>query len=118
MFAAINNINNSVYDPFNFHDGYSPFYFPIMIKENKIKCSVVEFSNALNAEGIGLGVKYGCLVSTWNWCKNIMYDDFISTNALSARDRCFHLYVNEKYGSREIEDIRKAMIKVQNFYLK
>lgn len=118
LIVSINNIDDSVYKPFNFHDGHSPFYFPIMIDKHKITCSIIEFSNAIQAEGIGIGIKYGCLVSTWNWCRDTMYDNFISKNALSARDNCFHLYVNEKYGNKEIKDIIGVLIKVQKFYFK
>ena len=109
-------IGDSIYHPAGLHDGYSPFYFPIIVDSHKLKCDMKEFTNAIKEEGIGIGDRYGCLVSTWKWCKDLMYDNYISKNALSMRDRCFHLYVNEKYGERELIDIIKTLVKVSKYY--
>ena len=39
-------------------------------------------------------------------------------NAINTRNSCFHLYLNENYKDREINDIIKAINKVENYYLK
>ena len=67
------------------------------------------------AEGIGIGIRYGCLVSTWPWAKKFLSDDFISKNALEARNNCFHLYLNENYTHKEINDIIKSILKVEKY---
>lgn len=107
---------NHVLYPYNYHEGFSPFYFPILVDPKRIKISVDDFARALQAEGIGIGVRYGCLVSTWNWAKPVMFDGFESVNALSTRDRCFHLYVNENYGKKELDDVLKAFHKISTTY--
>ncbi len=103
--------------PYDFHEGHSPFYFPIFLKRNLIKCSVVQFSKALQKEGIGIGIKYGCLPVTWKWASKYLKGQK-TPNALHARDNCFHLYVNEKYGEKEVKDTIKAILKVESYYIK
>ena len=49
------------------------FYYPIFVKK-LIKCSVDKFAEAIQAEGIGVGIKYGCLPITWKWAKNTLKD--------------------------------------------
>lgn len=104
--------------PYAFHDGHAPFYFPIFVDESKITCTKSQFAEAVMAEGIGLGVHYGCLVSTWEWAQKYLSDGFITKNAISTRDRCFHLYLNEKYGEQEVQDTLAAILKVENHFLK
>lgn len=106
----------SVLFPYNFHSGFSPFYFPIFVDTDRISCSKVEFAEAIAAEGIGLGSHYGCLVSTWPWAQEHLSDDFVTTNAISTRDRSFNLYVNECYGPQEVEDCIAAFIKVEEHF--
>ena len=102
--------------PYAFHEGFSPFYFPIFVDCNQITCTKIEFAEALAKEGIGLGAHYGCLVNTWEWARPYLSDGFVTENALSTRDRCFHLYVNENYGAREVDDIIAAMQKVEHHF--
>ncbi len=103
--------------PYNFHEGFSPFYFPIFVNKKLIKCSVDRFAEALKAEGIGIGVKYGCLPYTWGWAKKY-FKNQKTNNAINSRDSCFHLYVNENYRDKEAFDVIKAILKVEKYYLK
>ncbi len=107
-----------VVSPCNFHDGFSPFYFSIFVDVTKISCSKIEFAEAVLAEGIGLGTHYGCLVSTWPWAQPYLSDDFVTVNAIDTRDRSFNLYVNECYGSEEVDDCIAAFLKVEQHFLK
>jgi dTDP-4-amino-4,6-dideoxygalactose transaminase len=104
--------------PYAFHSGFSPFYFPIFVDPEKVTCTKNEFAKAVAAEGIGLGAHYGCLVCTWQWARPYLSDDFATSNALSTRDRVFHLYLNERYGDEEAEDIVAAILKVENYFSK
>jgi dTDP-4-amino-4,6-dideoxygalactose transaminase len=97
--------NIQMFSPYTFHEGFAPFYFPVIVNANPAKKSVVEVSKQLRDLGLGVGVKYGCLVSTWDWAKPFMFDDFSAPNALATRDSCFHLYLNENYGEREVDFI-------------
>ena len=103
--------------PYNFHEGFSPFYYPIFVKKKLIKCSVDKFAEAIQAEGIGVGIKYGCLPITWKWAKKY-FKGQKTINAINTRNNCFHLYVNEKYTKREVDEVIKAILKVENYYLK
>ena len=105
-------------EPYNYHDGFSPFYFPVFIKKNRLKCTKMEFAKALKAEGIDLGEHYGCLVDTWPWAKKYMKDNFKATNAKNARNRAFHLYLNENYSDQEAFDIIEAIKKVETYFLR
>lgn len=102
--------------PSRLDPGCSPFYFPIMVDVDAISCSKTEFARAVAAEGIGLGEHYGCLVSSWSFAKGFLADDFSTPNALSMRDRSFNLYVNERYGEQEVQDVVAAIAKVEAWY--
>ena len=78
----------------------------------------MEFAKALKAEGIDLGEHYGCLVDTWPWAKKYMKDNFKATNAKNARNRAFHLYLNENYSDQEAFDIIEAIKKVETYFLR
>lgn len=104
--------------PYAFNSGFSPFYYPIFVETHAVSCTKIEFAEALAAEGIGLGTHYGCLLSTWNWAKPYMSDDFVTKNALSTRDRVFHLYLNENYGDEEVLDVIGAINKVESHFAK
>ncbi|WP_027186545.1 DegT/DnrJ/EryC1/StrS family aminotransferase [Desulfovibrio inopinatus] len=105
-----------VCSPYPFHDGFSPFYYPVMVDSEKITCTKTEFALAVRAEGIGLGEHYGCLVSTWEFAQQYLSDDFDTPNARHVRDNSFNLYVNERYGEQEVEDIIQAIRKVEAWY--
>ena len=96
-----------------FHEGFSPFYYPIFVETEKLNCSKIEFAEALRAEGIDLHPHYGCLISSWDWAKPYLSDDFVTTNALDTRDRSFNLFLNERYGEEEVRDIIAAILKVE-----
>ena len=100
--------------PSNFHNGFSPFYFPIFIDSRYTNKSVLEISEKVKSLGTGIGVKYGCLVSTWRWAKPYLFDKFSAPNALQARDQCFHLYLNENYSLREVDFIVENLKKVES----
>ncbi|MDP2848330.1 MAG: DegT/DnrJ/EryC1/StrS family aminotransferase [Humidesulfovibrio sp.] len=104
--------------PYALHKGFSPFYFPIFVDADRLSCSKTEFAKAVAAEGIGLGEHYGCVVHSWQWAQPYFSDDFVTRNALDTRDRSFNLYVNERYGQQEVEDIVRAIAKVERWFRK
>lgn len=119
--AFVNRLNELLSDtevcsPSPFHDGCSPFFYPIFVDADKLTCTKTEFAQALQAEGIGLGEHYGCLVCEWEFSKDYM-DGFQTVNTQSARDRSFNLYVNERYGEQEAQDIVGAIRKVEQWYV-
>jgi len=109
--------SDTVCSPYAFHEGFAPFYFPIFVNQERIGVSVEQFATAVEAEGIPLGAKYGCLVNTWPWITEHLSDSFVARNALLTRNASFNLHLNENYGEREVEDIVKALVKVTNAYL-
>lgn len=102
--------------PYNFHHGFSPFFFPIFVETELLSCTKNEFAHALMAEGIPLNPDYGCIISDWNFAKEHLSDDFVATNAQSTRQRSFNLFLNERYGNDEANDIVRAMAKVEQFF--
>jgi dTDP-4-amino-4,6-dideoxygalactose transaminase len=100
---GINRMNGSIFRPYAFHHGFAPFYFPIFINLDQIGAPLEEVTAYISAAGFSIGVRYGCLVSTWNWAKPLLYDSFRSENALATRDSCFHAYINEKQDSRHVD---------------
>jgi len=108
----------SVCSPSAFHDGFAPYYFPIFVDSSQLRVSVDKFALAVAAEGIPLGARYGCVVSSWPWTEDIMADSFFPQNAVSTRDRSFNLHLNENYGDEEVGDIVDAIDKVAQTYKK
>ena len=78
----------------------------------------MEFAKAVAAEGIGLNPDYKYLVCDWPWVRRYLADDFGCPNARQFLGLSFNLYVNEKYGEREIRDTLKAISKVESVFLK
>lgn len=110
------NENSRSCRPYGFHNGFSPFYYPILVDTEKISCSKIDFANAIAAEGIGLLPHYGCLVSSWPWAKPYLAGNTHTPNANYTRDHSFNLYVNENYGEQEVEDIITAISKIEQVY--
>jgi len=107
---------DSVCYPGQFHDGFAPFYYPIFVDPTRISVSAERFALAVQAEGVPLGAKYGCVVNTWPWTENLVTDSFVPKNAVSTRDRSFNLHLNENYGDQEVDDIVAAIDKVAEYY--
>lgn len=104
--------------PSAYHSGFAPFYFPIFVDTQQLCVSAEQFALALQAEGIPLGAKYGCVVHTWPWTEELLFDRFIPSNALETRNQTFNLHLNENYGHQEITDITTAIKKVSTAYLR
>jgi dTDP-4-amino-4,6-dideoxygalactose transaminase len=94
----------------------SPFYFPVIVDVDAIRCSKIEFAEAVRAEGIDLNTHYKYVVCEWPYIQPYLADDFDTPNARSVRDRSFNLYLNEKYGEQESKDCVKAIVKVEKHF--
>ncbi len=101
-----------------FHEGFSPFYHPIFVDTTQLNCTKIEFAEALLAEGIPNNTHYGCVISSWEYAKKYMKDDFVARNAEDVRDRSFNLFLNENYGEEEVDDIINAFSKLENAFRK
>ncbi len=104
--------------PYNFNSGFSPFFFPVFIMLDKIKCPKKEFTKALSAEGVPLNDDYQCVISDWKYAKRYFKDDYVCENALSVKNRSFNLFLNENYTEAEADEIVRAILKVEAWYLK
>ena len=112
------SIESKVCRPYNLHEGFSVFFFSIFVDSSLISCDKISFAKAVQAEGIGLGEHYGCVISSWDWLHKTLGFTQSTPNAEYTRDNSFNLYVNEKYGDAEIDEIVEAIVKVENHYLK
>jgi len=113
---AIINSSNCCF-PYLFTRNDSPFFFPIFVNHNRIKCKKTDFAKALLYEGIPLNPHYHYVVSDWPWVKKFLADKFIPKNALKTVHDSFNIYLNEHYGSREVRDIMGSIIKVENYFM-
>ncbi|MDB5362928.1 MAG: hypothetical protein JWO51_4225 [Rhodospirillales bacterium] len=103
--------------PYGWSEGDSPFYYPIVVDPAALPVSKTEFALSVAAEGIGLNPHYKYLVADWRYLRPHLADGFETANARSIRDRCFTLFLNEKYGAQEVEDTIAAIAKVENALL-
>jgi perosamine synthetase len=94
----------------------SPFFFPIVVDVDRIRCSKIEFAEAVLKEGIDLNPHYRFVVDEWPWVQPYLADDFKTDNARSIRDRSFCLYLNENYGEAEANDTVQAILKVERHF--
>tara|TARA_B100001123_G_C15317772_1_gene1026768 strand:+ start:409 stop:1626 length:1218 start_codon:yes stop_codon:yes gene_type:complete len=96
----------------------SPFIYPIIFERKNFKTNKIFFAKAVLAEGIDLNPHYKFLVSDWVWVKKYLSDNFEPKNAKQIRDKTFNLYLNEKYGQKEIQDTVSAICKVEKEFIK
>ncbi|MDR4493592.1 MAG: DegT/DnrJ/EryC1/StrS family aminotransferase [Nitrospirales bacterium] len=108
---------SKVCQPYGYSPSDSPFIYPIVVDESLIRCGKLEFAKAVEQEGIGLNPHYEYLVAEWPWVQPFLSDQFPCPNASAIRDQSFNLYLNEKYGEQESEDVMRALTKVEHHYL-
>lgn len=109
---------SSVCRSFPWTDEDSPFFFPILVAEEKLSCDKRAFAEAVRAEGIGLNPHYHYVVGEWPWLKPYLADGSATPNAKAIRDTSFNLYLNENYGETEAEDAVGAIAKVERCLMK
>ena len=68
----------------------------------------------IQAEGIGIGIRYGCLVSHGRQ-RNI-YLMILFPKMLWRQEIIVFTYLNENYTHKEINDIIKSILKVENYF--
>lgn len=110
--------NSNVCTSYPIKKGDSPFFHPIIVDCEKIKCSKEEFAKAIHMEGIGLNPHYLYVVCEWPWINPYLADNYVCHNAISIRNRSFNLFVNENYRLQEAKDILDAIMKVETYYCK
>jgi len=102
--------------PYPLSPNASPFFFPIIVDTDRIRCSKIEFAEAVLKEGIDLNPHYRFVVDEWPWVQPYLADTFKTDNARSIRDRSFCLYLNENYGEAEANDTVEAILKVERHF--
>src|SRR5207253_564808 len=91
----------------------SPFYYPVRVEVERLRCPKAEFALAVRAEGIDLNPDYRYVVAEWPWARQHLGDDFDTPNARSWRSTHFNILFNENYGPQEVDDIVAAIRKVE-----
>jgi len=56
------------------------------------------------------------VVSEWKWMRRDLPDKQKTPNAIDFRNRTFNIAFNERFTDTEIEDIIKAILKVESHY--
>ena len=111
------NTESIICRPYGWSEADSPFYYPILIDAKFSGERKIAFAESVAAEGIGLNPDYKYLVCDWPWVRRYLADDFDCPNARQFLLRSFNLYVNEKYGQREVRDTLDAILKVEKTFL-
>jgi perosamine synthetase len=102
--------------PSNRHD--SPFFQPIFVKTEKLRCSKMQFAEAVQAEGIDINPHYMYVVEEWPFMKPHLGDSFHCKNAKACRDQSFNLLLNENFDEAVVRDVVKTIQKIESVYLK
>jgi perosamine synthetase len=101
---------------YQYHDGFSPFFMPVWVNEERLSCSKIAFAEAVAAEGIDLNPHYNFLLEDWPWAQNYVPGGIDTPNARRTRNRSFNVFLNERYGDAEADDIANAILKVERHY--
>ena len=109
---------SKVCTPYNFDNNFSPFFFPIFVDTTKLKCSKIEFAQALNKNGVSNNTHYGCVISEWKWAKKYYKEKYKTKNATTVKNSSFNLFLNERYTKEDAKNIIKTVLKIENKYLK
>ena len=94
----------------------SLFFHTVEVTVNKLRVSKREFAEAVAAEGIWLNPHYNFVVSEWKWMQRYLPDNQKIPNAIDFRNRTFNILFTELFTDMEIEDIIKAILKVESHY--
>ena len=100
--------------PYGWSEGDSPFFYPIVVDVASLPIAKIEFARRIAAEGIGLNPDYRYLLADWGYLRPYLADGFETPNARAMVGSSFNLFVNEKYGVREIDDTIAAIVKVEH----
>ena len=68
--------------PSEFNDGFSPFFFPVIVDHNQLKCSKITFVKEIKSKGVGLLEEYNCIVPKWKWAREYFKGDYVAKNAI------------------------------------
>ena len=109
--------NSKTCIPYNFHDDFAPFFFPIIVNTKKLKISKNKFANELIRIGIPLLPEYNCIVTKWKWAKKY-FSNFFTPNAVNLSKKSFNLFLNEKFKKREMKEIVRLICKIEKKYIK
>ena len=117
FFIELLKKESSVCKSYNFHGDFAPFFFPVLVDEKKIKISKLKFVNKLNKMGVPLLPEYNCIIPKWKWARKYFLN-FSSTNALDLSKKSFNLFLNEKFGKKEMAEIVRLIVLAEKKYLK
>lgn len=91
--------------------GQSPFFIPIIVS-SKYESKKLEIADLLKCEGIALLPSFHNIVADWDIGEKLKWKIVKSENAKSMKARSFNLFLNENFGSNEVEQITIAIQKV------
>lgn len=97
--------------PMAYSRGQSPFFMPIVLSP-EAAARKLEIATALQAEGIHLLPTYPCIVADWQVTRDLGICVVKADNAREMKMRSFNLFLNERYGRREAEEVAEALAKV------
>jgi dTDP-4-amino-4,6-dideoxygalactose transaminase len=97
--------------PMQHSRGQSPFFIPLIVAPS-LAGRKLEFATALQAEGINLLPSYPCVVADWEATRSLGLRVVKADNAREMKARSFNLFLNERYGRREADEVATAIKKV------
>tara|TARA_Y100001970_G_C14259237_1_gene878286 strand:- start:7834 stop:9054 length:1221 start_codon:yes stop_codon:yes gene_type:complete len=105
----------------NYSKNFKPSFFFLTIYFKKdFRFNKKLFIKAIESEGVTINGNYKDIVSEWIWVKKSKNFRIInkSKNAINYRNNSFNLLFNENFSNKDIFLILKAILKVENYFLK
>ena len=94
----------------------SPFFHTVKVNTEKISVSKKEFARAIIGEGITINPDYPDIPAEWQWLHEYTGKMIQTPNAVDFRNKTFNLLFNERFTDIEVQDIIKAILKVESHY--
>ena len=92
----------------------SPFFHTLRVDPLRLTVSKKEFCRALLAEGIDINPDYRFVVAEWPWITSYLPAPAKTPNATKFRETSFNLLFHERYSNEDVDDVIKAIIKVDS----
>lgn len=94
----------------------SVFFHTVLLNLDRLTVSKQAFVEALAAEGIWLNGDYRDITCEWQWIPEYTINFRKTPNALAFRDRTVNILFNERFTAREVDDLIRAIQKVEAAY--
>jgi len=94
----------------------SYFFHTVSVDSSALQVDKNRFAKAVQAEGIGINPDYRYMLSEWTWLVPYLRAGSTTPNAAAFRNESFNILFHERFTDEDIEDVIKAILKVEGAF--